>query len=129
MATITTGPFNVTYVNGFSIYETDECPIVADTDTVNSQTITANLSGKKVIIGITVGENSTAAGNFDIQGSVDGTNWILIADIATLSTTAARADVLVDLTAVHLPYYRLTVVSADWFNPTANDIVFRFACD
>jgi hypothetical protein len=111
MATITAGEWIKQTVNGYLVGTSGQTAVLPDATSGHaSPTITEDLGGKKILVGIHVTVAfANVNSNLIVEGSTDGVNWVQLAT-ASSNTNPHLIGVklyLVDLTNIRAPYYRL----------------------
>ena len=107
-------------VNGYVYNVSDISTVLSSTaNTLASSAISHELGQKKVLVAFEV--TTAFAGvtpNFIMQGSFDGTTWVALATVATLSSVGSTGiqAYLVDLSSIYAPYYRLAINTAGGVN-------------
>tara|TARA_R100001463_G_scaffold97068_2_gene151527 strand:- start:561 stop:947 length:387 start_codon:yes stop_codon:yes gene_type:complete len=112
--------WNKSSENGYVVGKTADVVSVATTTQLNSDAITEDLSGKKIMVGVEyviAGDNVVA--DLEVWASPDGTNYAVVAADVIADTTPNVAGTRVaqaDLSSVTAPYYKLV------FNAVGNDV-------
>ena len=108
--------WNKSSENGYVVGKTADVIAMADSAQLNSDAITEDLSGKKIMVGVEIviaGANVVA--DLEVWASPDGTNYAVVAADVIADTTPDVVGTRVaqaDLSSVTAPYYKLVLNAA-----------------
>ena len=123
--------WNKSSENGYVVGKTADVIATTNTSMVSSDTITEDLSDKKIMVGIeNVVAGSDVGTDLEVWASPDGTNWAVVAANVIADTTPNVVGTLVaqaDLSSITAPYYKLTFNAAGASVGTSGRFKFIYA--